>query len=75
MKELNERAALNHQLQMDEMQTFLNRCEARRRQKARRINRAYRKSVTTVAVDAALIGASLTGCMVAVAYLIYVAVA
>lgn len=74
MKELNERAALNHQLQMDEIQTFLNRCEARRRQKARRINRAYHRSITNMAIDAALIGASLVGCVAAVAYLICVAV-
>lgn len=74
MKELNERAALNHQLEVDAAQTMYNRIEAKRRQSARRINRAYRKSVTIVAIDAALIGVSLAGCVAAVAYLICVAV-
>lgn len=75
MKELNERAALNYKLRQDALNTEHQARMARQRMKYRRINRAHRKSVTTVAIDAALIGTSLVGCMVAVAYLICVAVA
>ena len=75
MKELNERVALNRRLQEAAEATEREANEARGRQMIRCINRAYRESVTAVAIDAALISASLTGCMVAVAYLICVAVA
>ena len=71
MSESNYRTALNHQLQLDETKTLLNHCKARRRQSTRRINNALRRMVLTVAVDAALIGASLTACVVLVACVIF----
>lgn len=64
MTEFNIRTTINHQLQLDEAETLLNRCEARRRQSARRISKAFREAVTTVAVDAALIGAILASSVV-----------
>lgn len=70
MSEFNERTALNRRLQEDAAQTMYNRIEAKRRQSVRRINRVYRKRVTTVAVDAALVGAGLTAVIAAVAGLI-----
>lgn len=74
MKELNERAALNYKLRQDALNTEHQARMARQRMKYRRINQAYRRSITNMAIDAALIGASLVGCVVAVAYLICVAV-
>lgn len=74
MKELNERTALNRRLQEDAEATERRAQEAMGRKMVRAIDRAHRKSVATVAIDAALIGASLTGCVAAVAYLICVAV-
>ena len=65
MNEFNERTSLNHRLQQAQAETFLNRCEARRRQSARRINKVFRQCVTTAAVDGVVIGASLTACVVA----------
>lgn len=67
MSEFNYRVTVNRQLQMDEAETLLNRCEARRRQSARRINNAFRRMVRTVTIDAALIGATMTACVVLVA--------
>ena len=70
MKELNERTALNRRLQEDAEATERRAQEAMCRKMARRINRAYRKSVTTVAVDAALAGsmliagAAVLGCLI-----------
>ena len=60
MKELNERTALNRRLQEDARATRRQAEEAKGRQMIRYINRAYRKSVTTVAVDAALAGSMVT---------------
>ena len=74
MKELNERAALNYKLRQDALNTEYQARMARQRMKYRHINQAYRRSITNMAIDAALIGASLVGCVVAVAYLICVAV-
>ena len=67
MTEFNYRTTINHQLQLDEAETLLSRCEARRRQSARRISKAFRKAVTTVAIDAALIGSIVTAAVVMVA--------
>lgn len=46
MSEFNERTAQNRRLHEDEAQTIYNRIKAKLRQSARRINRAYRKSIT-----------------------------
>ena len=70
MNEFNERTALNRRLQEDAEATRRQAEKARVRKLVRAINRAYRKSVTFVAIDAALIGASLAGCVAAVAYAI-----
>ena len=70
MKELNERTALNRRLQEDAEATERRAQEAMCRKMARGINRAYRKSVTIVAISAALAGATLTagaailGCLI-----------
>ena len=60
MKELNERTALNLRLQEDAAVTRRNAEAARGRQMVRCIDRAYRRSVTLAAVNAALAGAALT---------------
>ena len=70
MKELNERTALNRRLQEDAEATERRAQEAMGRKMVRAIDRAHRKSVTTVAIDAALIGASLSGVIVAVVGLV-----
>lgn len=70
MKELNERTALNRRLQEDAEATERRAQEARGKQMVRAIDRAHRKSVATVAIDAALIGASLSGVIVAVVGLV-----
>ena len=70
MSEFNERTALNRRLQEDAEATERRAQEAMGRKIVRAINRAYRKSVTTVAIDAALIGASLSGVIVAVVGLV-----
>lgn len=70
MSNFNERTALNRRLQEDAQATKRKADEARGRKLVRAINRAYRKSVTFVAIDAALIGASLSGVIVAVVGLI-----
>lgn len=70
MNEFNERTRLNHQLQADEAQTMYNRIQARKRQSERRAGRAYRKSVTIVAVSSVLAGAALTAGAATVASLI-----
>lgn len=69
MKELNERTALNRRLQEDAEATERRAQEAMGRKLVRGINRAYRKSVTTVAVDAALAGSMLTAGVAALACL------
>jgi hypothetical protein len=69
MKELNERTALNRRLQEDAQATRRQAEEAMGRKMVRCINRAYRKSVTTVAVDAALAGSMLTAGVAALACL------
>lgn len=60
MKELNERAALNHQLQLDAEAVERRAEKAKARRFVRAINKAHRRSVTIVAVDAALVGSIVT---------------
>ena len=74
MSEFNERTALNYKLRQDALTMEGKRRMARQRMKYRHSKAAHRRSITNMAIDAALIGASLTGCVVAVAYLICVAV-
>ena len=60
MKELNERAALNHQLRLDAEAVERRAETAKARRFVRAINKAHRRSVTIVAVDAALVGSIIT---------------
>lgn len=60
MKELNERAALNHQLRLDAEAVERRAEKAKTRRFVRAINKAHRRSVTIVAVDAALVGSIIT---------------
>lgn len=60
MKELNERAALNHQLQLDAEAVERRAEKAKARRFVRAINKAHRRSVTIVAVDAALVASIIT---------------
>ena len=60
MKELNERAALNHQLRLDAEAAERRAEKAKARRFVRAINKAHRRSVTIVAVDAALVGSIVT---------------
>ena len=69
MSEFNERTALNRRLQEDAEATERRAQEARGKQMVRCINRAYRKSVTIVAVDAALAGSMLTAGVAALVWL------
>ena len=74
MSEFNERTALNYKLRQDALTMEGKRRMARQRIAYRHNRAALRSAVRTMTLDAALIGASLTGCMVAVAHLICVAV-
>lgn len=60
MNELNERAALNHQLRLDAEAVERRAEKAKARRFVRAINKAHRRSVTVVAVDAALVGSIIT---------------
>ena len=60
MKELNERAALNHQLRLDAEAVERRAEKTKARRFVRAINKAHRRSVTIVAVDAALVGSIVT---------------
>ena len=71
MSEFNERTALNYKLRQDAL-TTKHRVSMARQRIAYRHNRAVlRRAVRTVAIDAALVGASLSGVIVAVVGLIY----
>ena len=74
MSDFNERTALNYKLRQDALTVENRRRMARQRIASRHDRAVLRRAVRTVAIDAVLIGASLTGCMAAVAYLICVAV-
>ena len=60
MNELNERAALNHQLRLDAEAVERRAEKTKARRFVRAINKAHRRSVTIVAVDAALVGSIVT---------------
>jgi len=64
MTEFNIRTTLNHRLQLDAEAVERRANKAKARQFARRLNKAYRHSVTIVAVDAALIGSIVTAAVV-----------
>lgn len=66
MTEFNTRTALNHQLRLDAEAVERRANKAKARQFARKLNKAYRQSVTTVAVDAALVGSIVTAAVVMV---------
>ena len=67
MNTFNHHTALNLRLQQDEAETLLNRIEAKRRQSVRHINKAFRQSVITVAIDAALVGAIIASFVILLA--------
>ena len=60
MKELNERAAMNHQLRLDAEAVERRAEKAKARRFIRAINKAHRRSVMIVAADAALVGCLVT---------------
>ena len=64
MKELDERAALNHQLRLDAEAVERRAEKAKARRFVRAINKAHRRSVTIVAVDAALVSSIVTAAVV-----------
>jgi hypothetical protein len=66
MTEFNIRTALNHQLRLDAEAVERRANRAKARKFARKLNKAYRQGVTTVAVDAALIGSIVTAAVVMV---------
>lgn len=67
MSEFNERTALNYKLHQDALTMEGKRRMARQRIAYRHNRAALRSVVRTTAIDAALIGASLAGCIAAVA--------
>ena len=69
MSEFNERTALNYKLRQDALTTQGRARMARQRMEYRHRRAACRKSVTTVAVDAALAGSMLTAGVAALACL------
>ena len=70
MSDFNERTALNYKLRQDALTVENRRRMARQRQSVRAINRAHRKAVATVAIDAMLVGAGLTSVIAAAGCLI-----
>lgn len=57
---LNQRAAINHQMVLDDAQTTYERVCARRRQSARHLANVTRRHCRLVALDAALVGSIVT---------------
>lgn len=70
MSDFNERTALNYKLRQDALTVENRRRMARQRIAYRHDQAVLRRAVRTVAVDAALIGASLSGVIVAVVGLV-----
>lgn len=70
MSEFNERTALNYKLRQDALTTKHRATMARQRMEFRHRRAVLRRAVRTVAIDAALIGASLSGVIVAVVGLV-----
>lgn len=66
MTEFNYRTALNYRLRQDALTTQNRSHMARQRKEYRHRRAALRRVILTVAVDAAMIGASLAGCIAAV---------
>ena len=66
MSEFNYRTALNYRLRQDALTTQNRSHMARQRKEYRHRCADLRSVVRTVAIDAALIGASLAGCIAAV---------
>lgn len=64
MTEFNTRTTINHQLRLDAEATERRANRAKARQLGRKLSKAYRHSVTIVAVDAALIGSIVTAAVV-----------
>ena len=67
MSDFNTLTTLNHQLRLDAeaVERWANKAKARRF--CRKLNKAYRQSMITVAADAALIGSIFTAAVVLVA--------
>ena len=57
---LNQHAAINHQMVLDDAQTTYERVCARRRQSARHLANVTRRHCRLVALDAALVGSIVT---------------
>ena len=70
MSEFNERTALNYKLRQDALTVESRRRMARQRIAYRHNRAVLRRAVRTVAIDAAVVGASLSGVIVAVVGLI-----
>lgn len=66
MSEFNYRTALNYRLRQDALTTQNRSHMALQRREYRHRRAALRSVVRTVAIDAALAGASLAGCIAAV---------
>lgn len=66
MTEFNTRTTINHQLRMDAEAVERRANKAKVRRFARKLSKAYRHSVTIVAVDAALVGSIVTAAVVMV---------
>lgn len=64
MTEFNYCTALNRRLRLDAEATERRANRAKARRFARKLSKAYRHSVTIVAVDAALIGSIVTAAVV-----------
>lgn len=64
MTEFNTRTAINHRLRLDAEATERRANKAKARRFVRKLSKAYRQSVTIVAVDAALIGSIITAAVV-----------
>ena len=70
MSDFNERTALNYKLRQDALTVENRRRMARQRIAYRHDRAVLRRAVRTAAIDAALIGASLSGVIVAVVGLV-----
>ena len=66
MSDFNERTALNYKLRQDALNTEHQARMARQRIAYRHNRTALRNTIRTVAIDAALIGATLMACVVLV---------
>lgn len=67
---LNQHAAINYQMVLDDAQTTFNRINARRRQSVRRLANAARRHCRLVALDAALVGSIVTSIVTLLAIMV-----